>query len=109
LSTTPQPKPHPIHDVDGVLYAPLSRRARIKGTGLEVWEILREYRDCGYNLDCLMDGFHWLTVDQLRAAIRFGELNPEFIAVELAEADAGPERMRELWEKYPFTKPPHLR
>jgi uncharacterized protein (DUF433 family) len=109
MSTPPVPKPLPVEIVPGIIYSPLAKRARVHGTGLEVWEIVRVYRMGDGDFERLQRSFHWLTPEQLRTALDFADKNPGFIAAELAEADATPQRLRELWEKHPFTKPPHLR
>lgn len=109
MTTSPVPRPLPVQLVPGILYSPLAKRARIQGTGLEVWEIVNAYRSVDYDFARLRAGFDWLTEDQLRAALRFWELNPAFIARRLAEEDAAPQRLQELWQRYPDTKPPHLR
>jgi uncharacterized protein (DUF433 family) len=102
------PKPHPTGTVPGVDYSPADQRARIAGTGLEVREIIEVYR-LSPSFEGLQKNFDWLTKGQLRAALDFAEANLEFIAAEMAEADAVPQRLAELWEKHPQTKPPHLR
>ena len=89
-------------------YERLSLRARIAGTGLEVWEIIEVYR-LYPTFAGLRRNFNWLTPEQLHAALAFAEANPEFLAAEMAAADAAPLRLAELWEKHPETKPPHLR
>lgn len=94
--------------VAGIEYSPTDQRARIAGTGLEVWEIIEVYR-LNPTFEGLRKNLDWLTPDQLRAALDFAEANPEFIAAEMAESDAVPQRLAELWERHPQTKPPHLR
>jgi uncharacterized protein (DUF433 family) len=108
MPTSRVPKPRSVQAVPGVEYSPVERRARIAGTGLEVWEIVEVYR-LNPTFEALRTNFDWLTGDQLRAALAFAESNPEFMAAEMAEADAAPERLAALWEKHPETKPPHLR
>ena len=44
------------------------RRARIAGTGLEVWEVISTYRSVNQDLSRLQKAYHWLTEQQLRAA-----------------------------------------
>jgi uncharacterized protein (DUF433 family) len=95
--------------VPGIAYSPLAKRARIQGTGLEVWEIVRAYDSVNRDFARLAASFDWLTVDQLRAALQFAVLNPEFIAARLAHEANAPRRLAELWERAPHTKPPHLR
>ena len=53
--------------VDGVS----GRRARIAGTGLEVWEVISTYRSVNQDFGRLQKAYHWLTEQQLRAAIGY--------------------------------------
>jgi len=109
MTTSPRPKPLPVQLVPGIVYSPLAKRARIQGTGLEVWEIVRAYDSFGRDFTRLAASFDWLTTDQLAAALRFAELNPAFIAARLAKEADAPRRLAELWERAPDAKPPHLR
>jgi len=109
MAVSPTPKSLPVTLVPGVTYAPLTRRARVEGIGLEVWEIVRVYRMVGEDLARLQRSFDWLTPEHLRVALTFAAQNPAFIAAEIAEADAAPRRLEELWRAYPFTVPSHLR
>jgi uncharacterized protein (DUF433 family) len=88
MTVTREPKPHPAHRVSGIIYDPETRRARIAGTGLEVWEIINGYRSVDYVWRRLEEAFHWLTPHQLKAAVTFANLNPDFVAAEIAENDA---------------------
>ncbi len=47
------------------------RRARIAGTGLEVWEVISTYRSVNQDFSRLQKAYHWLTEQQLRAAIGY--------------------------------------
>ena len=109
MTASPHPKPLPVRMVPGILYSPLAKRARIQGTGLEAWEIVRAYHSVDRNFDRLAESFDWLTPEQLRAALRFAELNPDFIAARLTREAEAPRRLTDLWERAPDTKPPHLR
>ena len=76
------------------------RRARIAGTGLEVWEIIAAYKGIGENFDRLRQAYHWLTEQQLRAALGYYRVYPE-------EIDHLIKRNKELTaehirKKYPF-------
>ncbi|MGE0543664.1 MAG: hypothetical protein AB7R89_26160 [Dehalococcoidia bacterium] len=68
--------------VDG----PCGRSARILGTGLDVFEIIQAYRAVGEDLRLLIESFHWLTGDQILAALRYDEEFPEEIDAILDEA-----------------------
>ncbi len=47
------------------------RRARVAGTGLEVWEIITNYKSVNQDFERLQKTYHWLTEQQLRAAIGY--------------------------------------
>jgi len=57
----------------GIVFAdgPSGRRARIAGTGLEVWEIIATYKSLGSDFERLRQAYHWLTETQLRAALGY--------------------------------------
>ena len=84
--------------VDGVS----GRRARIAGTGLEVWEVMSTYRNVDQDFGRLQKAYHWLTEQQLRAAIGYCAVYREEID-ELI-------KLNESWsketvnERFPFLK-----
>ena len=84
--------------VDGVS----GRRARIAGTGLEVWEVMSTYRNVDQDFGRLQKAYHWLTEQQLRAAIGYYAVYREEID-ELI-------KLNESWsketvnERFPFLK-----
>ncbi len=92
--------------VPGIVFAdgPSGRRARIGGTGLEVWEVIDGYRGMGEDWERLKAGYHWLSEHQLRAALAYAELYPD-------EIDAAV-RANQSWTSeetaamYPLTWPP---
>lgn len=47
------------------------RRARVAGTGLEVWEIIATFKSVGQDFVRLKSAYHWLNDQQLRAALGF--------------------------------------
>jgi uncharacterized protein (DUF433 family) len=55
------------------------RRARIEGTGIDVWEVIRDYRGMDNNFEDLKEAYHWLTERQLKAALIYYKLYPEEI------------------------------
>ena len=77
----------------GIVFAdsPSGRRARVLGTGLDVWEIIAMYNSLGQDLARLKEAYHWLSDAQLRAALGYCAAYP-------AEID---ERIRrnESWTK----------
>ena len=65
----------------GILFAdgPTGRRARIAGTGIDVWEVVGAYRSLGRNIARLRKAYHWLSEPQLRAAIGYHKAYPHEI------------------------------
>lgn len=91
--------------IPGIIFAdsPSGRVARIAGTGIEVYEVVRSYWGLDRDWDELRNAYHWLTELQLRAALAYAEAYPKEIDKRI-EAD---ERWtpEEVWLKYPFTRP----
>ena len=81
------------------------RVARLAGTGVDVWEVARSLQDVGSDWQRLREGYHWLSEEQLRAALAYAEAYPDEIAARIeADEQWTPER---VWQTYPFTRPPH--
>ena len=55
------------------------RRARVAGTGIEVWEVISAYRNMGRRFERLRKAYHWLSPEQLRAALGYYETYPQEI------------------------------
>ena len=87
----------------GFADGPAGRRAIVAGTGLDVWEVIAVWRDCGQDYAELQQNFDWLAEAQLRAALSYYSLYPE-------EIDKRIERERQ-WTKervakaLPFSAP----
>lgn len=93
--------------VPGIVFADgvAGRRARIAGTGIEVFEVIGSYKSVGDDWEALREAYHWLTEDQLRAALVYYEAYPDEIEERLAREDSlTPER---VWAAHPFMKPNH--
>ena len=77
----------------GILFAdgPSGRRARIAGTGLDVWEVIATYNSLERDRDRLCGAYHWLTEPQLRAALGYHAAYPEQIERQIA--------LNEAWTK----------
>ena len=91
--------------IPGIVFAdgPAGRVARIAGTGLEVYEVVRAHREMGEDWQRLREAYHWLSEHQLRAALAYATAYSDEIEARLRE-EAGwtPEA---VWASYPFTKP----
>jgi uncharacterized protein (DUF433 family) len=95
---------HGIEPVEGVLYEPLSRRAHVLDTGLEVFEIIRTWQEVKQNWKSLTDAYHWLTGDQLNAALEFYAKNADFVEARLERERTA--RVEDTWAQYPDSRPP---
>lgn len=82
-----------IRRCPGVIFADgvSGRRARVAGTGLEIWEIITTYKSVNQDFRRFRKSYHWLTEQQLRAAIGY------YIAYS-GEIDRQIER-NELWSE----------
>jgi uncharacterized protein (DUF433 family) len=82
----------------GIVFAdgPSGRRARIAGTGLDVWEVIAEYQSVGDDRNRLRKVYHWLTEAQLRAAIGYYSAFPAEVDRQIARNEAWtPDRLGE--------------
>jgi uncharacterized protein (DUF433 family) len=65
----------------GIIFAPgiSGRRARVAGTGIEVWEIIAQYKSSDRDPKQLQESFHWLSPGQIKAALGYYAVYPEEI------------------------------
>lgn len=59
--------------------------ARILGTGIEVWEVVRTYLEVDRDSQRLQNAFHWLSAAQLDAALEYAREHREAITARLEE------------------------
>lgn len=62
-----------MHRCPGIVFneGVSGRKARIAGTGIEVWEVIANYKSVGEDVACLRTTLHWLSELQLRAALGY--------------------------------------
>jgi len=84
---------------------PPEQTARIAGTGIEVFEVLKVYDAADRDWQRLRDAFHWLSEEQLRAALRYAELHPEAMQQRFADENAAEAALERLWKEHPSTAP----
>ena len=88
-----------------VTHRPPEQSARIEGTGIEVFEVLKVYRAVGEDWEQLRESFDWLSEQQLRAALAYAAAHAREMEDRLrAEADV-PRRLEEFWRRYPSLAP----
>jgi uncharacterized protein (DUF433 family) len=64
------------------------RKARVAGTGLEVWEIITTYIGLKQNFKRLQKAYHWLTEQQLRTAIGYYTVYREEIDQQIEQNES---------------------
>jgi uncharacterized protein (DUF433 family) len=52
------------------------RRAKVAGTGIEVWEIIAAYKSVGKDLKKLKKAYHWLSQGQVKAVLSYYSAYP---------------------------------
>ena len=74
--------------IPGIVFADgaAGRRARIAGTGIEVFEVIQQYLNVDRDWGQTQETYHWLTPEQLSAAIAYYTAYPEEIDEWLTEA-----------------------
>jgi uncharacterized protein (DUF433 family) len=77
------------------------RRARVAGTGIEVWEIVANYKTMGGNVNRLRKTYHWLSAEQLRAALGYYAAYPEEIDRLIEQNESWSQQ--EVKARYPAT------
>jgi uncharacterized protein (DUF433 family) len=74
----------------GILFAdgPAGRRARIAGSGIEVWELIASYKSMDKDWEALRYAYDWLAEAQLRAALGYYATYPEDIERHIARNES---------------------
>jgi uncharacterized protein (DUF433 family) len=79
------------------------RRARVAGTGIEVWEVIAAYKSVKEDFKRLKKAYHWLSEEQLKAALGYYAIYPKEIDRLIEQNEQwNEERLR---ERYPFMRP----
>lgn len=76
------------------------RRARISGTGIEVWEVIATYKGVDEDVNRLKKAYHWLSELQLRSAIVYYKTYPEEIDLLIKQNEGLTEG--HIHKKHPF-------
>ena len=94
-----------MQHVPGIVFVdgPTGRRARIAGTGLDVFEVIGPWKRLNHDRQQLHEAFHWLTDEQRETALTFYALYP----AEIDERLQREERLttETVWSRYPFMRP----
>jgi len=80
------------------------RRARVAGTGIEVWEVIATYKGLKEDFKRLQKAYHWLSREQLKAALGYYMIYPQEIDRLIERNEQwNDEKVR---ERYPFMRSP---
>ena len=90
------------HHCPGIIFVEgtSGKRARISGTGIEVWEIIATYKSVGEDVIRLKKTYHWLAERQLKSAIAYYSLYKGEIDALIAENEGW--TTEEIRKKYPI-------
>lgn len=83
------------------------RRARIAGTGIEVWELISTFKGLEEDYKKLKNAYHWLSEQQIRAALSYYALYTK----EIDERISANEEMTEdrVLKRFPFLSKPEVK
>jgi uncharacterized protein (DUF433 family) len=88
----------------GILFAEgtSGRRARVAGTGIEVWEVIATYKSVKGDFKRLQKSYHWLSGEQLKAALGYYRGYPQEIDRLVEQNEQwNDEKIR---DRYPFMR-----
>jgi len=86
----------------GVTFAdgPTGRRAKIAGTGIDIWEFIATFKGLGENYENLKETYHWLSDQQIRSALSYYTLYPDEIDEKIARNEGITEA--QVIKRFPF-------
>ncbi|BBO85428.1 hypothetical protein DSCO28_59940 [Desulfosarcina ovata subsp. sediminis] len=90
----------------GITFAdgPTGRRARIAGTGIDVWEFIATFKGLDEDYDKLKETYHWLSDPQIRSALIFYTLYPYEVDKKIADNEQITEE--KVLQRFPFLAVP---
>ncbi len=88
----------------GILFAEGTggRRARVAGTGIEVWEVIATFKSVKGDFKRLQKAYHWLSAEQLKAALGYYGIYPQEIDRLIERNEEWDEE--KVRERYPFMR-----
>ena len=90
----------------GVTFAdgPSGRRAKIAGTGVDIWEFIATFKGLDKNYDKLKETYHWLSNLQIRSALSYYALYPEEIDEKIKRNEEITQEI--VLKRFPFLAKP---
>ena len=88
----------------GILFAQgtSGRRARVAGTGIEVWEVVAMFESVKRDVKRLRRAYHWLSNEQIKAALGYYTAYPQEID-RLIQQNEGWDEAK-MMDRYPFMR-----
>jgi uncharacterized protein (DUF433 family) len=86
--------------VDG----PTGRRAKIAGTGIDIWEFIATFKGLGENYEKLKKTYHWLSDQQIRSALSYYALYPDEIDEKIIRNEDITQE--QVFKRFPFLSKP---
>jgi uncharacterized protein (DUF433 family) len=95
-----------IRRCPGVTFAdgPSGRRAKIAGTGIDIWEFIATFKGLAENYDKLRKTYHWLSDQQIRSALSYYALYPDEIDERITRNDMI--TPKKVLKRFPFLAKP---
>ena len=86
----------------GISFAdgPAGRRAKIAGSGIDIWEFIATFKSIGENYDKLKETYHWLGDQQIRSALSYYALYPDEIDEKITRNEDITEA--QIIKRFPF-------
>jgi uncharacterized protein (DUF433 family) len=83
---------------------PAGRRARIAGTGIDVWELIATFKGVGESYEGLKKAYHWLSEQQIRSALSYYALYPDEIDERISRNEEIDQE--KILKRFPFLAKP---
>jgi len=90
----------------GITFAdgPTGRRARIAGTGIDIWEFIASFKSLDENYDKLKETYHWLSDQQIRSALSYYALYSDEIDEKISRNENITQA--QIIKRFPFLSKP---
>jgi uncharacterized protein (DUF433 family) len=80
------------------------RRAKIAGTGIDIWEFIATFKGLGENYNKLKKTYHWLNDQQIRSALSYYALYPNEIDEKITRNENITQE--QVIKRFPFLSKP---
>ena len=93
----------------GVTFAdgPTGKRAKIAGTGIDIWEFIATFKGLGERYNKLKEAYHWLSDQQIRSALSYYALYPGEIDEKITHNEDITQE--QVIKRFPFLAKPAIK